>query len=109
MREAARTGLGICVLADFLVCEDILSGQLVRVLPQWKASEISVHVVYHAHRMLPARVRAFIDFAVSNFVSALGSTKGADFSSVVVKQRSQTQAKRASRLVAAPRILPNSD
>src|SRR5262245_59115464 len=108
MREAARTGLGICVLADVLVCEDILSGQLVRVLPQWKASEISVHVVYHAHRMLPARVRAFIDFAVSNFVSALGSTKCADFSSVV-RQQSQPQVKRASRLVAAPHILPNSD
>lgn len=71
MREAARTGLGICVLPDFLVCEDILSGQLVRILPQWKAGEISVHVVYHAHRMLPARVRAFIDFAVSNFVDTL--------------------------------------
>src|SRR5262249_4621049 len=85
MREAARTGLGICVLADFLVCDDILSGQLVRVLPQWKASEISVHVVYHAHRMLPARVRAFIDFAVSNFVGALGSTKRADFSSVLAR------------------------
>src|SRR5262249_19821953 len=86
MREAARSGLGICVLAHFLVCEDILSGQLARVLPQWKASEISVHVVYHAHRMLPARVRAFIDFAVSNFVGALGSTKGADFSSVAVRR-----------------------
>jgi DNA-binding transcriptional LysR family regulator len=86
MREAARTGLGICVLADFLVSEDISTGQLVRVLPQWKASEISVHVVYHAHRMLPARVRAFIDFAVANFVGALGSTKCADFSSVVVKR-----------------------
>ena len=81
MREGGRTSLGICVLADFLVCEDILSGQLVRVLPQWNASEISVHVVYHAHRMLPARVRAFIDFAVSNFVGALDSTNCADFSS----------------------------
>jgi len=88
MREAARTGLGICVLADFLVSEDILSGQLVRVLPQWKAGEISVHVVYHAHRMLPARVRAFIDFAVSNFPGALSSTPCADFSSLMVKQRS---------------------
>ena len=97
MREAARTGLGICVLADFLVCEDILSGQLVRVLPQWKASEISVHVVYHAHRMLPARVRAFIDFAVSNFVSALGSTTSANYSSIAAGQPSQRPKKRSSK------------
>ena len=94
MREAARTGLGICVLADFLVREDILSGQLVRVLPRWKASEISVHVVYHAHRMLPARVRAFIDFAVSNFVSAFGSTKSADYCSIAAGQSSKRRNSR---------------
>lgn len=64
LREAARAGLGVCVLPDFLVREDILSGRLVRVLPQWKAKEIPVHVVYPSHRVLPVRVRAFIDFAV---------------------------------------------
>jgi DNA-binding transcriptional LysR family regulator len=65
LREAARAGLGICVLPDFLVREDILSGRLVRVLPQWKAKEIPFHVVYPSHRMLPVRVRVFIDFAVT--------------------------------------------
>lgn len=71
LREAARAGLGICVLPDFLVREDIVSGRLVRVLPQWKAREISVHVVYHAHRLLPVRVRAFIDFAVTYMAKEL--------------------------------------
>ncbi|HVY71592.1 MAG TPA: LysR family transcriptional regulator [Verrucomicrobiae bacterium] len=65
LREAARAGLGICVLPDFLVREDILSGRLVRVLPLWKARDISVHVVYPGHRLLPVRVRAFVDFAVT--------------------------------------------
>jgi len=73
LREAARTGLGICVLPDFLVREDILSGRLVRVLPQWKAKEIAVHVVYPSHRTLPVRVRAFIDFAVTYMTKELGS------------------------------------
>lgn len=71
LREAARAGLGICVLPDFLVREDIVSGRLVRVLPQWKAPEISVHVVYHAHRLLPVRVRAFVDFAVTYMAKEL--------------------------------------
>jgi hypothetical protein len=37
----------------------------VRVLPQWTAKDLPVHVVYAGHRLLPTRVRAFIDFAVS--------------------------------------------
>jgi DNA-binding transcriptional LysR family regulator len=65
LREAVRAGLGICVLPDFLVREDLLSGRLVRVLPQWKAKEIPVHVVYPSHRMLPVRVRTFVEFAVT--------------------------------------------
>lgn len=73
LREAARAGLGISVLPDFLVREDILSGRLVRVLPQWKAKEIPVHVVYPGHRMLPVRVRAFIDFAVTYMEKELRS------------------------------------
>jgi len=65
LREAARAGLGVSVLPDFLAREDILSGRLVRVLPQWRAKDIPVHVVYPSHRMLPVRVRAFIEFAVT--------------------------------------------
>jgi len=64
LREAVLTGLGIGVLADWLIREDIASGRLVRVLPQWNAKELPVHVVYPGHRMLPVRVRAFVDFAV---------------------------------------------
>ncbi len=74
LREAARAGLGICVQPDFLAREDLISGRLVRVLPQWKAPEISLHVVYHAHRMLPMRVRAFIDFAVAYLAKELAAS-----------------------------------
>ena len=73
LREAARVGLGICVLPDFLVREDIQSGRLVRVLPPWRGKVIPVHVVYPGHRLLPVRVRAFIDFAVAYLEKELRS------------------------------------
>ncbi len=73
LREAARAGLGIAVLPDWLIREDILSGRLVRVLPQWNAKELACHVVYQGHRILPARVRAFIDFAVTYMTTELRS------------------------------------
>ena len=72
-REAVRAGLGVAVLPDWLIREDLLSGQLVRVLPQWNAKDLPVHVVYVGARLLPTRVRAFIDFAVSYMTKEFGS------------------------------------
>ncbi|EIP96620.1 transcriptional regulator [Opitutaceae bacterium TAV1] len=65
LREAARAGLGVAVLADWLAREDLVAGRLVRVLPQWNAPAFPVHVIYPGLRKLPARVRAFTDFAVT--------------------------------------------
>ncbi len=72
-REAVRAGLGVAVLPDWLIREDLLSGRLVRVLPQWNAKDLPVHVVYLGARLLPTRVRAFIDFAVSYMTEEFGS------------------------------------
>lgn len=64
IREAARCGLGISVLPDWLIEKDLVSGRLARVLPEWNARDLPIHVVYAGQRLLPARVSAFIDFAV---------------------------------------------
>jgi DNA-binding transcriptional LysR family regulator len=71
IREATRTGLGVAVLPDWLVREDLVSGRLVRVLPEWHATALPANVVYPGHRMLPARVRAFIDFAFAYMTTVL--------------------------------------
>jgi DNA-binding transcriptional LysR family regulator len=73
VREAVRAGLGVAVLPDWLIREDLLSRRLVRVLPQWNAKDLPVHVVYAGARLLPTRVRTFIDFAVSYVTKELGS------------------------------------
>jgi DNA-binding transcriptional LysR family regulator len=64
VREAVRTGLGIAVLPDWLIEDDLRSGALIKVLPKWKPADLPVHVVYAGQRVLPTRVSAFIDFAV---------------------------------------------
>ena len=51
--------------------DDLRSGRLVRVLPQWNVKEFPAQVVYPGHRALPARVRAFIDFAVKYMTTEL--------------------------------------
>jgi len=62
LREAARMGLGVAVLPEWLIQEDLLSGRLVRVLPRWQARELAAQVVFPVQRRLPMRVRAFVDF-----------------------------------------------
>jgi len=71
VREAARAGLGVAVLPDWLSDEDLRSKRLVRVLPQWKTKDLPLHVVYAGQRLLPARVSAFIDFAVAYMTKEL--------------------------------------
>jgi DNA-binding transcriptional LysR family regulator len=64
VREAVRDGLGVALLPDWLIKDELESGELINVLPQWRAKDVPVHVVYVGQRVLPARVSAFVDFAV---------------------------------------------
>ncbi len=73
IREAVRDGLGVSVLPEFLIREDVRSGRLVRLLPQWSPPGLPVNVVYAGSRLLPTRVRVFVDFAVSYITKELGS------------------------------------
>jgi DNA-binding transcriptional LysR family regulator len=71
LREAALSGLGVAVLPDWLVREDLASGRLVRLCPRWHGTPLAAQVVYPGQRMLPVRVRAFIDFALDYMAAAL--------------------------------------
>lgn len=71
IRESARCGLGVSVLPDWMIEKDLHYGRLARVLPDWNARDLPIHVVYAGQRLLPARVSAFIDFAVSYMTKEL--------------------------------------
>ncbi|GGY19110.1 LysR family transcriptional regulator [Paludibacterium paludis] len=64
--NAARQGLGVARLADWLVAEDEASGKLVRVCEAYRlVSSQGSDPVIHAvtpHRRLPARVRLLLDY-----------------------------------------------
>jgi DNA-binding transcriptional LysR family regulator len=70
IREAVRDGLGVALLPDWLIKDQLASGDLVQVLPGWKARDLPIHIVYAGQRVLPIRVSAFIDFAVRNMGTA---------------------------------------
>jgi len=71
LRAAALAGLGIAQLPESVVREDLQSGALARVLPDWNTPEGIVHVVFPSRRGLLPTVRAFIDFLAERLPAAL--------------------------------------
>jgi DNA-binding transcriptional LysR family regulator len=71
LREAALAGLGIAQLPESVVREDLRSGALTRVLPDWSSPEGIVHVVFPSRRGLLPAVRAFIDFLAERLPAAI--------------------------------------
>ncbi|WP_051661159.1 LysR family transcriptional regulator [Bosea sp. 117] len=67
MREAARLGLGVTLLAVPDVLSDLEGGALVRVLPGWHADAGAISLYYASRTLLPAKTRAFVDFVVEAF------------------------------------------
>lgn len=67
MREAARLGLGIAMLALPDVLADIEAGTLARVLPDWYADAGSISLYYASRTLLPARTRAFAEYITESF------------------------------------------
>ena len=61
LRRAALAGVGIWLAAGFLVRDDLESGELVRLLPEYRPVEFSMNAVYPHRHHLSAKVRTFID------------------------------------------------
>lgn len=62
--EAARAGLGIALMPEFVCAEDVRRGRLVPVLDDHVIDVGAVWLVHPTDRYLSARVRAFLDLAV---------------------------------------------
>jgi DNA-binding transcriptional LysR family regulator len=67
MREAARLGLGVALLAVPDVLPLLESGELVRLLPRWYADAGAISLYYAGRTLMPGKTRAFIDHVVEAF------------------------------------------
>jgi DNA-binding transcriptional LysR family regulator len=63
IREAVIAGMGIALRSTWDVGPELRAGELVQVLPRYRASHrVAIHAVYPSRRHLPQRTRVFIDF-----------------------------------------------
>ncbi|KAF0863494.1 LysR family transcriptional regulator [Pseudomonas sp. LD120] len=62
IRALALAGLGLAVLPEWMILDDLGSGRLVRVLPKYGLATQPVHVLFPNSAHLPRKSRVFIDF-----------------------------------------------
>lgn len=61
IQRLATLNLGIALLSQEAAANDVACGRLRRLLPEWKATPISVYAITET-RLLPAKTQRFIDF-----------------------------------------------
>lgn len=64
---AARAGLGLLLQPAELVQEDLDSGRLIEVLPDYRVPVRPFHLLYAPDRRMTPKLRSFIDFALTTF------------------------------------------
>ncbi|EGP55041.1 LysR family transcriptional regulator [Agrobacterium tumefaciens] len=60
--RAARAGLGIALVPDFIARPFIQSGELVTLFDDYISKDRGIYAVYPHRRYLPAKVRSFVDY-----------------------------------------------
>jgi len=67
MIGAVRHGLGITGSLSLAVAEDLRTGRLERVLPDWKIATYRLYAAMPTGRHVPLRVRAFVDYLAERY------------------------------------------
>lgn len=66
LTESAKRGLGITIGATLAVAPALISGELVRILPEYEFEPSAVFAIYPSARQLSTKVRATVDFFAEN-------------------------------------------
>lgn len=74
-KSACLSGLGIASLPEFICREHINNGELIRILPDWDLPRVAISLVFPQNKLLPKRLRAFIDHVLERFESKKHSKK----------------------------------
>src|SRR5574337_283294 len=81
LRAAAVQGLGLVQLPSMSVENEVHSGVLTRLLPDWTLPMGIVHAVFASRRGLLPRVRHLIEFLANEFAAVDGTTRSEEHTS----------------------------
>lgn len=75
-RAAALAHQGIVYQPRFLVADDLRSGRLVELLPDYRGRAIGIHAVYPSRDYLPMKTRLLLDYLSSEFARPHWADRG---------------------------------
>ncbi|MBO9662333.1 LysR family transcriptional regulator [Dokdonella sp.] len=99
LRDAAVAGLGIALHSTWHVCDDLRSGRLLPLLEDCRIAETGIYAVMPQRRLVPLRVRAFVEFLEEQFGGVPPWERDAGSIAAPVSRR----ASRSSRTPASSR------
>lgn len=74
--QAALAGQGIVIMPDWAVRDELASGALVRLLPEYQVSNLDfdngVYAVFQHATQVPSKIRVFVDYMAGYFKEQLG-------------------------------------
>lgn len=105
LQAAARRGLGVALLPDFVCAAAVARGELEAVLPEWGAPQGTMSFVYASRRGLLPGVRALIDYLAETLPAQarLLPVRCREAGAAAADARSATEAGAARAVHAASR------
>jgi DNA-binding transcriptional LysR family regulator len=73
--DAAIAGLGITRVLSYQAAAAIRAGQLQRILRNFEPPELPVHLIHSEARLVPPKLRVFLDFAAPRLRQRLAAVK----------------------------------
>jgi LysR family transcriptional regulator AphB len=70
-KQVIIDGLGIAVLPNYMVCNEVANGELVNILPEWGLKPVDIYALYPRNRAKIPKVKAFIDFITALYSRTL--------------------------------------
>ncbi len=67
LRNALLSGLGVAVMSEWIVRDDIAEGRLVHLLPSYTSQSLPAYLAYPKARFYPAKLRKFVEIVRSAF------------------------------------------
>lgn len=72
LRSAALLGLGACAASTWLLADDLATGRLLHLAPQWRPAALPLYLLYPHARHQPSRLTAFVAALREAIPAALG-------------------------------------
>jgi len=67
LHQAARAGMGVVMMPDALVAEDLVEGRLVALLQGWRLPCRPMNLLYASDRYRLPKIRSFVEFAMAHW------------------------------------------